>query len=479
MENLILNCLMANFFGTGNQVVPQGGSNAPQEGQDLFLALFSQKMMNGILGMALPELAKDTSADAGQAGGKGQGNVAEGVPHDNPAISILVSALTEMIAGPIAPQPPQQDLSTVTEFLHNILDVLSGGDEVELTGKAPVETGNDAGRADPAGDAGQKGLDNAAANSFVGSLAVFLTALNAMARKDTETAGQDAGEPKSPQLEIRPPEPLEIRGNSELKPVNPANGPAHDAGVFAAGQGEVQEKPAGTPAFLVEVTRSAKEAKIVDVSMQDVQKRPPSPAVVMLDEKKAENAPDRPDTPVKEKVDVDRIIIRVTEKEDPDVKNDTGEKPANENNLSLNGNSHQGSEQHKPAIHAAAKNDFGAMMIDKIEKITEQYAGKNLGMDMTVRLKIDDSETILVGMRNEGTSVTVEVKTANNNTMNFIQSQKNDLVRNLEDKHIMTTIHVDIDQDAQRRHEQGRHRERGEDAAEQAEDFGNFFEALA
>lgn len=475
MENLILNCLMANFFGTGNQAVSQSGSSAPQEGQDLFLALFSQKMMNGILGTALPEAAKDTSADADQVEGKEKGNITQDVPRDDPAISILVAALTEMIAEPVTPQLPEQDISAVTEFLRNILDVLSGGDEVELTGKAATIAGNDTGKSNSAEDAGQKGLENAAANSFVGSLAVFMAALNAMARRDTEAAGQSAGEVTAPPAEARAPEPLKVQGNSGPGQVNrPDMAGAQELAAIPAGQGEAKE----TPAFHVEVTRSAGENKIVDVSMQDVQKRSPSPVVVMPEEKKAENVPDRPDA-VKEKVDVDRIIIRVTEKEDPDVKNDTGEKPANENGLSLNGNSQQGSEQHKPAIHAAAKNDFGAMMIDKIEKITEQYAGKNLGMDMTVRLKIDDSETILVGMRDEGTSVTVEVKTANHNTMNFIQSQKNDLVRNLEDKHIMTTIHVDIDQDAQRRHEQGRHRERGEDAAEEAKDFGNFFEALA
>ena len=98
---------------------------------------------------------------------------------------------------------------------------------------------------------------------------------------------------------------------------------------------------------------------------------------------------------------------------------------------------------------------------------------------MTVKLKIDDNETILVGLRGEGSRVTVEVKTANENTMNFIQSQKDDLVKNLENKHIMTTIHVDIDQDARGRQQHDRRRENGQDGPEEHEDFGTFFEAMA
>lgn len=447
----------------------------PGEGQSAFLNLFSQKMMNGIFATALPEPAGDISPKAGQTGGKEAPDRPPVAPHANAAISVLVSALAASLEQPAESGSSENDVRTVTDFLSSILDILSDGDEIELKGtpgnKADISTEDAASKEGP----GQKGIENTAANSFVGTLAAFLAALNRMARQDTEQSGPrpvEAGISAKGRVNDVP-EP------QQLHAARPAKTAAPDPAVFVVPEGEVKEKGSEAPAVLVEVTRSVKDNRIVDVSMNDGQKKPVLSAPVTPGEKKDESLPDRPDVTVKEKTEPDRIIIRVAEKKDPDVKNDTGDRPASENSLGVQGNAHRSGEQHKPEMHVAAKNDFSAVMIDKIEKITEQYAGKNSGLDMTVKLKIDDNETILIGLRDEGRSVTVEVKTANENTLNFIQSQKNDLVKNLEDKHIMTTIHVDIDQDAQNRREQGKRRDNGRDSAEEEHDFGNFFEALA
>ena len=78
-----------------------------------------------------------------------------------------------------------------------------------------------------------------------------------------------------------------------------------------------------------------------------------------------------------------------------------------------------------------------------------------------------------------GSSITVEVRGASESTMNFLQSQKDDIARTLEGKNIQTTIHVDIDQDAEERRQQKQHRDAGQNETAEQQDFGSFFEALA
>ena len=127
----------------------------------------------------------------------------------------------------------------------------------------------------------------------------------------------------------------------------------------------------------MQVTKSAKENKIVDISMNDQRLRF-LPPVESTDER-TENIPDHWDENIEDRPETDRMIIRVAEKEEPDLKGDAGDRQANENNITMHGHSQQNNEQNKPEIHKAGKNDFGAMMVEKIEKITEQYSGKNSG----------------------------------------------------------------------------------------------------
>jgi hypothetical protein len=141
--------------------------------------------------------------------------------------------------------------------------------------------------------------------------------------------------------------------------------------------------------------------------------------------------------------------------------------------------SRQGTHQATGETKGVARNNFSSMMVEKIEKLTEHFAGRNMNMDMTVRLKIGDNETVLVGLKDEGSSVTVEVRGASESTMNFLQSQKDDIARTLESKNIQTTIHVDIDQDAEGKRQQKQHRNTGEEETAEQKDFGSFFETLA
>ena len=82
------------------------------------------------------------------------------------------------------------------------------------------------------------------------------------------------------------------------------------------------------------------------------------------------------------------------------------------------------------------KTPFASVMTDRIEKIVEQYANKNVSMDMVVRLKIDEKETLLVGLKDQGGSITVEVKTTNETMGNFLLSQKEEIAKQLEGKNV-------------------------------------------
>lgn len=86
-----------------------------------------------------------------------------------------------------------------------------------------------------------------------------------------------------------------------------------------------------------------------------------------------------------------------------------------------------------------------SVMTDRIERMVEQYSDKGTSMDMIVRLKIDDRETLLVGLKNEGQKVMVDVKTTNGGVINILQTQKDVIARNLEEKNVFANIFIDPD----------------------------------
>jgi hypothetical protein len=127
------------------------------------------------------------------------------------------------------------------------------------------------------------------------------------------------------------------------------------------------------------------------------------------------------------------------------------------------------------------KTPFVSIMTDRIEKITEQYANKNVSMDMVVRLKIDEKETLLIGLRDQGNGITVEVKTTNETMGNFLLSQKEEIAKQLEGKNVYAHIYVDVQNENSRKREQ---REQGEQKRANREekandDFDAFIEAVA
>jgi hypothetical protein len=125
------------------------------------------------------------------------------------------------------------------------------------------------------------------------------------------------------------------------------------------------------------------------------------------------------------------------------------------------------------------KGSFTSFVNDRIEKIVEQFSSRNSQMDMVVRLKLDDTETLLVGLRHEGQKVIVDVKASNDGLVNLLQAHKDDIARNLQDKNIFTNIFVQPD--GERNFERQNQREnKKEDSKQEANtSFVNILEATA
>jgi hypothetical protein len=146
--------------------------------------------------------------------------------------------------------------------------------------------------------------------------------------------------------------------------------------------------------------------------------------------------------------------------------------------LSQNDYTKIGNHLDKEAGKVLEKAPFISIMTDRIEKIVEQYAGKSVSMDMVVRLKIDEKETILVGLKEQGQRVAVEVKTTNAGMGTFLQSQKEEITRQLEGKNIYANIYVDVQNENREKRDQRDHQKKRSDGQEK-EDFVGFLEVMA
>ncbi len=121
---------------------------------------------------------------------------------------------------------------------------------------------------------------------------------------------------------------------------------------------------------------------------------------------------------------------------------------------------------------------FGSAIADRVAQVVEQYANKGTSMDMVMRLKIDEKETVLVGLKDDGQKVTVQIKTGSEGVMNFIQSQKDTIMRHLEGKNIYANIMVDINDQREFERRDRHEQEEKNGQYEEGEDFSAFLSEL-
>jgi len=125
------------------------------------------------------------------------------------------------------------------------------------------------------------------------------------------------------------------------------------------------------------------------------------------------------------------------------------------------------------------KGSFTSFVTDRIEKIVDQFSNKVSRMDMIVRLKLDDKETLLVGLRHEGQKVVVDIKASNDGLVNLIQTHKDDIARHLEDKNIYTSIFVQPDGEKNTERQSQRESKKEDKKQEAKTVFINILEATA
>jgi hypothetical protein len=119
-------------------------------------------------------------------------------------------------------------------------------------------------------------------------------------------------------------------------------------------------------------------------------------------------------------------------------------------------------------------------MSDRIAKFVDQQKGKLTNSEMVMRLKVGDDETVLLGLRDGGQRVVVEIKSASEGIMALLQSQKEEIGRHLESRNIQATIFIDPNSegnDPRKQNKRQSRRQSGQDRKQQG--FIEFLEGLA
>jgi 3-deoxy-D-arabino-heptulosonate 7-phosphate (DAHP) synthase len=88
---------------------------------------------------------------------------------------------------------------------------------------------------------------------------------------------------------------------------------------------------------------------------------------------------------------------------------------------------------------------------------------------------------LLVGLKDQGNIITVEVRTTNETMGNFLLSQKEEIAKQLEGKNVYTNIYVDVQNENSQKREQKEQKEQKKVNHEEKakNDFDAFIEAVA
>ncbi len=108
---------------------------------------------------------------------------------------------------------------------------------------------------------------------------------------------------------------------------------------------------------------------------------------------------------------------------------------------------------------ASSTISFGSIVSDRLAAVAEQVGLRDKPLDAMLRLKIEGGESLLVGFKDQSGKLIVQVRCADQQVVNLLESQKETIVRHLEAKQISSTISVSpIEEDLTKR--QGREQQR-------------------
>lgn len=81
--------------------------------------------------------------------------------------------------------------------------------------------------------------------------------------------------------------------------------------------------------------------------------------------------------------------------------------------------------------------------VEKFQQVIEQFTGKTGQHDLTVKLDIGSEGSLVLGMKELGQNVTVEVRALHDAMVNLLQSQRDTIIRHLEGKDVHANIVID------------------------------------
>jgi hypothetical protein len=119
--------------------------------------------------------------------------------------------------------------------------------------------------------------------------------------------------------------------------------------------------------------------------------------------------------------------------------------------------------------------------VERFEKIIDQVSGKSSSQNLTVKLDIGNDENVVLGLRDLGRTVTVEVKASHQGLISLLQSQKDAIIRHLDSKDVRTNIFIDPNASGTPERRDGRESKRRVLKAIRHSDkvFGTFLETFA
>lgn len=118
--------------------------------------------------------------------------------------------------------------------------------------------------------------------------------------------------------------------------------------------------------------------------------------------------------------------------------------------------------------------------VERFEQIVGQLGARPASHDLLVRLNFGNEESLVLGLKDLGQSVTVEVRASNQGMINLLESQRDVIVKHLEGKDIHTNIVIDPNASAtpEKRERREARQARFPKAPVQDEEFGTFLESF-
>ncbi len=475
MENILINYLLANCTALTKEFLSQEKAATEQDGTGTlnFLSLLDSKMGIGVsptANLVNETTSKETKNDAEQ------GNTQKESVKDSSDIQSIFALLQSCMNVKDLQQTNLQDdqLVTLENFLKNIFSLLNDGESVQFIKEKTAEllTLSQGSESDQQGAVDENKeqlvepetkMDFAAVINYLASMMNQATGLETTGGKEENVTVEKSGETLGDNVN-GPEDVLKKEVLPNFKKTDTPTIPDNES-KEAISLSDASVKPFQA----IEVKKiDGKENVFQIVSNESTSKEDDklNKNISVLSVKTGK-------TLITDNGESPKVVFKVADKE---TANSTGK---DESQL-LPQDDYTKISQHvdKETSKVTEKSSFDSIMTDKIEKIVEQYANKNVSMDMVVRLKVDDKETLLVGLKDQGQRVTVEVKTTSEGMGTFLQSQKEEITKQLEGKNIYTNIYVDVNNEGYQKREQKEQQKKGSDEKEK-QDFGVFLEASA